>query len=468
MVSLSMDGTRIVSQSWDEVPLQRNAPTRELNGSPEHLDFRCPATPGIRLLIVSPDGRNVLVGPDEKGSVHLFDLVERKSVATPWGKDEKITDASFGPGGKTLLCFDGKSRITLWDLVSGKHFSVNTPESSRFVNLSYSSDGRFFADYHSNLVVDIANESIVPMPELPGEVSRSILLSANGPMVLSTSPDSYFGEHAKVWSLDGAQLGTLRIGVVDPDQGVMFQPSPDGTHLLVQGGQIGTFMLMPGQMDDGIDLVDDSQLLILQMQVFAATTEPTRRDGSVTMTSDGTVQISDPTSSGKEPHIIKPIEDSIVAFSISPKCHRLAISEDASVRFYDTETWQQMAVIQAPEAVTQLQFTADGIRLIVQFADGSAQIWDPRPLAERRKMWARRAAERTPARAYVAKLLANTATTQPADLKKLIRDDPSITPLRKLVALEVLDLEIRKRERGAERQSPSTRPATQPATMPLK
>jgi hypothetical protein len=45
-------------------------------------------------------------------------------------------------------------------------------------------------------------------------------------------------------------------------------------------------------------------------------------------------------------------------------------------------------------------------------------------------MWARRAAERTPAREYVAKLLANIATTQPAELKRLIRDDPSITPLR--------------------------------------
>ncbi len=108
------------------------------------------------------------------------------------------------------------------------------------------------------------------------------------------------------------------------------------------------------------------------------------------------------------------------------------------------------------------ELTPDGTRLIVQFADGSAQIWDPRPLAERRKMWARRAAERTPAREYVAKLLANIATTQPADLKKLIRDDPSITPLRKLVALEVLDLEIRKRQHEAERHAASTQPATQP------
>jgi hypothetical protein len=78
-------------------------------------------------------------------------------------------------------------------------------------------------------------------------------------------------------------------------------------------------------------------------------------------------------------------------------------------------------------------------------------------------MWARRAAERTPAREYVAKLLANIATTQPADLKKLIRDDPSITPLRKLVAIEMLDLEIRKRARDEERRAASTQPTTAPA-----
>jgi hypothetical protein len=107
-----------------------------------------------------------------------------------------------------------------------------------------------------------------------------------------------------------------------------------------------------------------------------------------------------------------------------------------------------------------LQFTPDGTRLIVQFVDGSAQIWDPRPLAERRKMWARRAAERTPAREYVAKLLASTATTQPADLKKLIRDDASITPLRKLVAMEQLDIELRKRQRESIPQRSTTQPPT--------
>ena len=55
-------------------------------------------------------------------------------------------------------------------------------------------------------------------------------------------------------------------------------------------------------------------------------------------------------------------------------------------------------------------------------------------------MWARRAAERIPVREYVRRLLSRPA--EPKDWLPTIRNDATLSPLRKIVAIEIADAEV--------------------------
>jgi len=83
--------------------------------------------------------------------------------------------------------------------------------------------------------------------------------------------------------------------------------------------------------------------------------------------------------------------------------------------------------------------TGDGTRLIISLADGSARVWDIREPAERRKDLQREWAERVPAGAYLDTLWNAPLTARPtASLREAIINDASLTPLRRLVAVELL------------------------------
>ena len=154
----------------------------------------------------------------------------------------------------------------------------------------------------------------------------------------------------------------------------------------------------------------------------------------------------------------------VQCYAFSSDGHRLTTGDDQSVRFWDTGTGRELVSIATTAVVKQLRFTPDGTRLILDFADGTMEIWDTRDYAARQKDRDARFDEIPAARAYVQTLLASNATADAtADtgkLKDAIRKDESISTLRKLVALEQLDLELAKRRAA-------TRPAgTQPATLP--
>ncbi len=131
---------------------------------------------------------------------------------------------------------------------------------------------------------------------------------------------------------------------------------------------------------------------------------------------------------------------------------------------------RELAVFTLDEAITNLHMTGDGTRLIIELADGSARVWDIRPAAERRADLQREWAERVPAGEYLDGLWdatkpveampgqaeaaaairewptpANAAPTPPTtpkiptdQLRDAIINDPSLTPLRRLVAVQLL------------------------------
>jgi hypothetical protein len=116
--------------------------------------------------------------------------------------------------------------------------------------------------------------------------------------------------------------------------------------------------------------------------------------------------------------------------------------------------YREVAVFRMPEAVTNLQMTADGTRLIIQLEGGSARVWDIRDPEERRKDLQAEWAERVPAGAYLDTQWDNDAlwATDPPDaaLRDHIVNDQSLTPLRRLVAAEMLEERLEDDRAAAE------------------
>lgn len=101
---------------------------------------------------------------------------------------------------------------------------------------------------------------------------------------------------------------------------------------------------------------------------------------------------------------------------------------------------RELAVFRMPDAVTNLQMTGDGTRLIISLGDGSARVWDIRDPEERRKDLQTEWAERVPAGAYLDTLWASD--TPDDRLRDAIINDASLTPLRRLVAVEMLEAKM--------------------------
>jgi hypothetical protein len=131
---------------------------------------------------------------------------------------------------------------------------------------------------------------------------------------------------------------------------------------------------------------------------------------------------------------------------------RIVGGNDKTVRFYEAKdgkptlpataespegVYREVAVFRMPDAVTNLQMTGDGTRLIIHLQDGSARVWDIRDPEERRKDLQAEWAERVPAGAYLDALWASD--TPDEKLQYAVMNDASLTPLRRLVAAEMLE-----------------------------
>ncbi len=128
---------------------------------------------------------------------------------------------------------------------------------------------------------------------------------------------------------------------------------------------------------------------------------------------------------------------------------RIVGSADKTVRFFDFVTNREVAVFRMPEAITNLKMTGDGTRLIVSLADETACVWDIREPAERREDMARRSSEREAAASYLETLMAGPIRREA--LRDTVVADPSLTALRRLVALEMLHHRLESLEADARR-----------------
>jgi serine/threonine protein kinase/WD40 repeat protein len=124
-------------------------------------------------------------------------------------------------------------------------------------------------------------------------------------------------------------------------------------------------------------------------------------------------------------------------------------SDGRALRFIDAASEREVAVVTMANPVVNLEMIGDGTRLIIYLADGSARIWDIRDPSDRLKDAEAKWAERVPAGAYLNTLLASATPT--AELENAVINDASLTPLRRLVAAEMLQERLAEIDWAADR-----------------
>ena len=198
-----------------------------------------------------------------------------------------------------------------------------------------------------------------------------------------------------VWTPDGTRTGRS-------DPSFATAESPDGNLIaLMSPGDGNQSQNVISITDiDHFDGTIDSVPHNLDLEIAAAMADgnsmPTSPRSSAkpritaSLTQDGSVQIVDSSAGGEARRVCSRADRRVEACAISPDGTRLVTGDGAAVQFYDMGTCHEMATFEQKEAVKELKFTPDGTRLIVRFGGGSVQIWDSRPLAQRRRTWARR------------------------------------------------------------------------------
>lgn len=387
-----------------------------------------------RSAIVPPSGdpalRQAVVALDDTGSVMAFGLPdgsvtvwrtgESKPIARMVASTEPITALAMSTNGEVVFVGNRSGQLSAVASQSGKTLANVDAATTAISAIANSSDGSSVVSASRDGVVRVWSSDLA-------SASLTYRIPNRTPSSLAISPDNS-------WIAVGTDFDVRVIGLTLPivrtvisqmwGEGVN-QPSvrfsPDSEQLLIANRFAA----------DG----NSSEIVVVELG---------EEGGSISTLFDG---------SPKE-RLINELHISSILASAAPGPSGLTlttidgtrrlVADGRSLRFFDTSTesdpvkQRQLAFFRMDAEITNLRMTGDGTRLLIDLANGTARIWDIRDPSERRKDMQAAWYERVPARAYFDTLWDNTAIAAEKLLDTIIADQ-SLTPLRRLVAAEMLD-----------------------------
>lgn len=121
---------------------------------------------------------------------------------------------------------------------------------------------------------------------------------------------------------------------------------------------------------------------------------------------------------------------------LTPDGTRRIEAQGRTLRFYDQSTGREVSTYGFDETITNLVMTGDGSRLVIELTKTAPRVWDIRTQDEQAEDIQAQWRERVPAGEYLDEIW-NSQTSSDALMDEIVADH-SLTPLRKLVAAEML------------------------------
>jgi WD40 repeat protein len=136
-VAVSPDGRFIVSGSDDKtVKVWHTASGRLLRSLEGHTD-------SVTAVAVSPDGRFIVSGSDDK-TVKVWDAASGRLLRSLEGHTDRVRAVAVSPDGRTIVSGSHDRTIRAWDLASGESRMLFWNDTAIF-SLALSGDGQLLA-----------------------------------------------------------------------------------------------------------------------------------------------------------------------------------------------------------------------------------------------------------------------------------------------------------------------------------
>ena len=313
----SPDGTKIATAANDTFGRVWDSSTGELLASfEEHHAFLCTVD-------FSPDGTRVVTGGND-GAARIWDAESARQEIVLAGHEERVSFAAYSPDGRKVVTSSEAGLARLWDVSpEGRREVFTVFDPSVVIQARYSGDGASFVTSSFTGVVSVwdsaSGELLAELRGHEGPV-HGVDITADGSTVVSGARDNT----ARVWDVS-SRTEVARLDLPFPSW-VAFHPTD---------GRVGLWSVAQS------------------------------------------LHLWDP-NSGEEIMLAEDVE--VLELAFSPDGRLLAVGSENTIRLWDLETGEELAPFLIPDlgfvGAADLEFTADGSRLLVAHENAVVKMWD--------------------------------------------------------------------------------------------
>ncbi len=379
--AFSPDGLRLVTASVDQTLQQWDIATGKPIGEPMRGHKG-----EVHRVLYSPDGRMILSGGRE-GLIRLWDAASGEPAGFPMqGHTESVWGLRFLAGGSRIVSASFDRTLRVWSTTTGKPIGApmqGHPGGVESVVVSADGSRVYSADLQGNLRVwDAATLALLAAPA--EGTQRAIAYSPDGAVVATAGDD----QRIRLWSTANWQpLGEPLQGHERAISTLAF--SPDGRHLL-SGANDGEVLVwdLATRKGSRVTLAGDDAGKPVKSLRFSP--DGRRVAGGIGTNDAGTLLVWKFTPAA--PWMVQERrsaehERAVTAVEFSADGQRIvSASDDATIRVWNADTLASVGIpIPAGGAIKALALTHGGSRILSGGADGALRLWDTasgRPLTE--------------------------------------------------------------------------------------
>lgn len=404
-VDYSPDGKRIATASQDGTARVWDGTTGELlltlKGHRE----------SVNSVTYSPDGKRIATGSQD-GTAKVWDAATGRLLLTLSGHSESVHSVAFSLEGKRLATASDDGSAKVWDVGTGEELLTLSGQGGAVFDVAFSPDGARIAtsglDLHVRVWDVASGDELLALPFENGDQIRGLAFSPDGTRIAVTSTRfpwgrvwdavsgeallSGFPDHRDAlldiaFSKDGKLVATggadTKSKVRDPITGEVLLTLSGHTlpitHLVFDPAGTRLVTVSWDYTARVWDLTPARESLFIPVQSPWSLRTSYSPDGTRILGDsppDNTARVWDATS-GEEILTLNGEAGSSHLTAYSPDGKLVAGSSDRTIIVFDAGTGtEQFRLAGHTDAITSMDFSADGIHLASGSANGEIMIWD--------------------------------------------------------------------------------------------